>query len=90
MWLPKLRQFGHIPTLYFYYVLYHKLIHNARHHLNYFPDARQLCPGPSCRHQDPRFKFFWRNLGSFGVWLTGSRAGRWLLPLAADQYKWEN
>ena len=49
--------------------------------------ARQL---RTSGHQDPRFKFFWQNLGSFGVWLTGSRAGRWLLPLAADQYKWEN
>jgi len=27
-----------------------------------------------------------KGVSEFG--LTGSRAGRWLLPLAADQYKW--
>jgi hypothetical protein len=45
MWLPKLRQFGHIPTLYFYYVLYQKLIHNATTHLDYFQEEKDRAPG---------------------------------------------
>ena len=61
----------------FLFLLYQKLIHNATIHFNSFPAAHVSSPSSRAHaamlHAAVKIK--WRNSGSFGVWLTGSRAG---------------
>ena len=80
--------FSLVPN-HFLFVLYHKLIHNARTHLNYFQEATGKTPWAS-NHQDPRFKIKWRKSGSFNTEEGPGAPGATGRPLAADLYKWEN